>query len=306
MFARSLRSLICLAPLSLLTAAACGDDGGSPPDAGVDIGFNKPTASLKANREVNDEWTEVGPANLACMGTARTDPPTTVEVALTVKVEDFQSGNLVPGASVKVLREGAGEVTGSPFTADGTDATFVATIPVGTTRLRYEMSHDSAMDTLLINQTLTPDNAAQSATIRSVSKTTAQTLPALIGVARTEGTGVLAGAMRDCDNREMSNFIATVSTTKDTVTHAPGADTYYFSDAVGLPVRHRQQASASKNGLFMVIELGATPTAYVQVWGYKTDADLAADNLELIGQFQTQVIANTVITGSYEPLRTGD
>jgi len=94
-----------------------------------------------------------------------------------------------------------------------------------------------------------------------------------------------------------------VSTTKGTVTHAAGTDTYYFSPTVGLPVRHSQQKHGSKDGLFMVIELQPTATVYVQMWGYLNDADLAADNLTLIAELQTNVIADTVITGSYEPLR---
>jgi hypothetical protein len=139
--------------------------------------------------------------------------------------------------------------------------------------------------------------------IRSVSKTTAQTLPALIGVSRTAGTGVLAGAIRDCKDQEISNFVATVSTTKGAATPAPGADTYYFSPTVGLPVRHSQQKHGSRNGLFMVIELQPAPTAYVQVWGYKTAADMQTDTKTLIAELQTNVIADTVITGSYEPIR---
>ena len=74
--------------------------------------------------------------------------------------------------------------------------------------------------------------------------------------------------------------------------------------SAGLPVRHNQQPSGSKNGLFMVIELGAAPAAFVQVWGYKTDADVQSDTLTLIAELPTAVIADTVITGSYEPLRT--
>jgi len=107
----------------------------------------------------------------------------------------------------------------------------------------------------------------------------------------------------------MSNFIATVSSTSGANNTAPtfleGVDTYYFSASVGLPVRHSQQAASSKDGLFMAIEMQPNPTAYVQVWGYKTAADVTSDNLTLIAELRTQVIAETVITGSYEPLRTG-
>jgi hypothetical protein len=55
-----------------------------------------------------------------------------------------------------------------------------------------------------------------------------------------------------------------------------------------------------------VIELPVAPTAYVQVWGFPTDADLASGELKLIAELQAPVIADTVITGSYEPLRTGN
>ena len=161
-----------------------------------------------------------------------------------------------------------------------------------------------SLDTLLLNQTVDPGMAAQTlGEINSVSKSTAQTLPALIGLSRTPGTGVLAGAVRDCMDHEISNFIATVSSTQGVVNHVAGADTYYFSSSVGLPVKHQQKSASSENGLFMVIELQAAPTAFVQVWGYLNDADLAADKLTLIAELQTQVINDTVITGSYSPLR---
>jgi hypothetical protein len=294
---------------SLLVAAACGgaDDPPTPDAPPVSHGFDKPTASLKANNEMSpDNWVELGPANLGCLGTAANDLPTTLVVDLATTVKDFQSGSAVPGAVVTAFpnQSTATPFPGAPWTADA-NADVTIMIPSGTKRFGFKMTHPDSLDTLLLNQTVQPDMASQTLeTIQSVSKTTAQTLPALIGVSRTVGTGVLAGSMKDCDGNEMSNFIATVSSTKGTATHLAGADTYYFSASVGLPVRHSQQAAASKDGLFMVIELGAAPTAFVQVWGYKTDADLASDTLSLIAELETQVIADTVITGSYEPLRT--
>lgn len=294
---------------SILVAAACGGSGSTTEDAppAVSHGFDKPTAALKANNEMTpDNWVELGPANLGCLGTAANDPATTLVVNLSSKVKDFQSGSAVPGAVVSAFpnQSISTPFPGAPWTADG-NADVTIMIPQGTKRFGYKMTHPDSLDTLLLNQTVQPSVANQTLdTIQTVSKTTAQTLPALIGVSRTAGTGVLAGSMRDCDGNEMSNFIATVSSTKGTATHLAGADTYYFSASVGLPVRHSQQAAASKDGLFMVIELGAAPTAYVQVWGYKTDADLASDTLSLIAELETQVIADTVITGSYEPLRT--
>ena len=291
--------------------AACGGGGSDKPvDAPPkDIGFSNPTAPMMANREISeDNWEEIGPADLGCLGTPANDPATTVAVSLKTKVEDFQSENLVPGTTVVVFRGQNTTDVLDTKTADG-NAEVTVTIPVGVTRFGYKMSSESALDTLLLNQKVQPSTPMQTeGSIRSVSKTTAQTLPALIGVSRTPGTGVLAGAIRDCQDREISNFIATVSTTSSRGTNAAptiaaGSDTYYFSPTVGLPVRHSQQKHGSKNGLFMIIELQPAPTAYVQVWGYKNAADMASDTKTLIAELQTNVVADTVITGSYEPVR---
>ena len=73
-----------------------------------------------------------------------------------------------------------------------------------------------------------------------MSNATAETLPALIGETRTPGTGVVAGALRDCQHHEISNFIATVSSTSGTATPIDGAETYYFSAGVDLPAHHNQ------------------------------------------------------------------
>lgn len=293
---------------SLVAVAACGGGGSDPaPDAAVDIGFTHPTARLKANHEVSENvWEELGDADLSCLGTANSDVATAAPVALTTRVDDFQSGNPVPNTVVTAFPN---QDATSVFDTKTSDASAMLTIniPAGIKRFGYKMTNGNALDTFLFNQTVKPDMASQTLDhIQSVSTATAQTLPALIGVSRTPGTGVLAGALRDCQNHEISNFIATVSSTSGTATHIPGASTYYFKATVGLPVRHSQQAASSNDGLFMAIELPAQPVAYVQMWGFKTDADLAADQLTLIAELPVPVITDTVVTGSFEPLRTGN
>lgn len=298
----------------VLSLVACGDDGGStppPPDAPdttPDIGFNKPEKPLMANDQQGGNWVELGPANLSCLNTPTDDVATTEEITINATVTDFEKGDPVPGAVVTVFKDQAiDSPEGDPSTADS-ESKVTLTLPAGTTRFGYKMTHATALDTLLLNQVLrdpstTPQDVGE---IQIVKTTTAQTLAALINVSRTPGTGILAGAMRDCDGNEVSNFIATVSSTKGTVTHVDGVDNYYFSPSVGLPARHNQQPAASANGLFMSIEMQPTAKAYVQVWGYPTQADVDDDNLTLIAELETQVIADTVITGSYEPLRTSN
>jgi hypothetical protein len=298
-------------PLAL-SLVACGDDGGSNPapdaDSTPNIGFNKPDKPLMANARQNGNWVELGPANLTCLNTPSDDEETTTAITITAEVTDFEKGLPVPGAVVTLFKDQAiDSPEGEPATAND-DSKVTLTVPAGTKRFGYKMTHSTALDTLLLNQVLrdpstTPQEVGE---IQIVKTTTAQTLSALINVSRTPGTGILAGAMRDCDGNEVSNFIATVSRTSGMPDHVPGVDNYYFSPSVGLPARHNQQPASSANGLFMSIEMQPTAKAYVQVWGYPTQADVDNDNLTLIAELETQVIADTVITGSYEPLRTSN
>jgi len=292
--------------------AACSSKTNAPMVDAKDVGFDKPTASLHANMEVTtggtDTWMDLGPADLSCLGTASTDMPTAVQVTYTTVVKDFQSGNAVPNVKVTAF-----DTTNfnAPFDTETSDANgnITFTIPTGHTRIGFQMTDTqtppSVMPTFLLNQYFDPNTATQTEPnkIQSVSNATAATLPALIGETRMPGTGVVAGALRDCQVHEMSNFIATVSSTSGTSTPLAGAEAYYFSAGVDLPVHHSQQDASSADGLFMVIQLPATQTAYVQMWGYKDDNDLAAGTLSEIAELEVPVLADSVITGSYVPLR---
>jgi len=309
-----MRLSLAFTVVSLSLAACGGDDASTTPDAPTDeSGFATPTVTLKANKEVSDDnWMELGAANLACLNTPSSDVGAATAITLNTKVTDFQSGNAVPNAMVTAFPE---QNTTAPFdtqTSDASTADISFTIPAGTKRYGFRMTSSSSLPTLLLNQYVNPDKVTNMVTtdpskIQSVSNATAALLPALIGQTRTAGTGVIAGALRDCDGHEISGFVATVSSTSGTATPIAGAQTYYFSDSVGLPVHHREGPYAAKDGLFIVIQLPATaPTGYVQMWGFPTDADLAMGKagMKLIAELQVPIVADTVITGSYEPKRT--
>ena len=300
--------------LSLSFTACGGDDGATTPDAAVDeSGFATPTVTLKANMEVGDDnWMELGKAKLDCLNTASTDVATATAVTLNTRVTDFQTGNAVPNATVTAFPD---QNTTAPFdtkTSDASTGDVSVSIPSGTKRYGFKMTSSSSMPTLLLNQYVNPDRVTNMVTtdpskIQAVSNATAALLPALIGQTRMPGTGVVAGALRDCEGHEISGFVATVSSTSGTATPIPGAQAYYFSDSVGLPVHHREGPYSSKDGLFLVIQLPATsPTGYVQMWGFPEEVDLAMGKagLKLIAELQVPLIADTVITGSYEPKRT--
>ncbi|HEY1547711.1 MAG TPA: hypothetical protein VGG28_07825 [Kofleriaceae bacterium] len=293
--------------VAVVVLVACGGgSNNSPSDAAGpgSAGFDKPTLVVHANTQNPDgSWADAGPADLSCLGTAGSDTATTVAVQLMTTVKDFQQQTIVPSAMVIAF---PGIDYATPFdteTAD-TNGNVTMNIPVGTTRFGYEMTAASQFPTFLLNQIVDPSTAMQTlAEIQSVSGSTAATLPALIGQTRTPGTGVVAGTFRDCQTRPVSNFVVTVSTTPTTATAIAGSEAYYFSPiSMPLPVRHTVADSASGNGIFMVIQLPVSATAYVQAWGYTSSAAIGGD-MTLLSQLEAPVLADTVVTGDFVAVR---
>ena len=304
-----------LAPLFAL--AACSDDGGSTPTIDAPMaenpGFVVPTAVTKANQETGGAWMEIGDANWNCLNTTSSDQPSTQAIALSGFIRDFQfASNGVGAATVTAfpgiqLSGNSGMTTSDNVAATrGAYSMTLAQLPSGTTRFGFKLEAAGSLKTYLLNQYFDPTAATQTRNISIVSESTANALPALVGINRDPAKGVLAGAMRDCDGNEVSNAVATVSSTQGTVTHLPGARSYYFSEDTGLPARNSAEPVISPNGLFVVLELPPqTAPAFIQIWGFPTAADLAmgAAGLKLLAELASPVEANAVITGSIEPKR---
>jgi hypothetical protein len=287
---------------------ACGgdDDGGSGPDAGpANPGFVIPDVVTTAYLEMNDQWVEQGPADWTCLNTASSDVTSTVAITVSGTVEDFQTGNKVPDATVTVF-DGVDLDNPHDTTTTDQDGNYSLTMPAGRKRVGYKITTEgTTLPTYQLNYYYEPDTAAQTEDINSVSKLTADALPAFIGITRTPGLGVLAGSFRDCQNREVEGVIATVSSVSGSPEHVEGAQTYYFSaGSTSLPVRHSQQAYSNTDSLYVVIELPVLPQAYLQVWGFKDAADMADGEPTLLGEIAVPVRADSVLTSSLEPLRT--
>jgi hypothetical protein len=313
-----MRRLAALGFAPLFAVAACSDDGGSTTiDAPVleNPGFPVPTAVTKANSDSTGAWVELGDADWSCLNTPSDDQPSTQAIALTGKIRDFQTSSTSIGNATVTAFPGI-DTTGNlrawrpRATSRQTRGDYtmnVPMLPTGQTRIGFKIEASGWLKTYLLNQYLNPANATQNLNISAVSESTANALPAFVGVTRDPADGVLAGAMRDCQGREVSNAVATVSSTSGTVSHLPGAETFYFSAlSTSLPVRHSQAPTTNKDGLFVVLGLPPqTAAAYIQVWGFPTAADLAmgAAGLKLLSEMPSPVEANAVITGSFEPKR---
>lgn len=309
-------STIVFATATALSLVACGggDDDGPAIDA-ADVlenpGFPVPTATTKANMKVSGAWTEIGDADWSCLNTPSTDQASTQSVMLSGKIEDFQTGNGVGTATVTafpgIMLSGNSGMTVS----DGTAATrgdytmTVTALPTGTTRFGFKFEASGYVKTYLLNQYINPTMATQMRDMAAVSEATATALPAFIGVTRDPAMGVLAGAFRDCQNREVSNAVATVSSTSGSVDHLTGAKTFYFSaGSSSLPVRHNVSATMNKDGLFVVLDLPPqTASAYIQIWGFRNEAELTSGQMTLLSELASPVEGNAIITGSIEPKR---
>lgn len=279
---------------------APGGDGFVPIDGPprFNAGFVEPAGLVAAWTETSPSTFQAATLDLSCLKVARVDPATTTASTVAATIQDFQSGNTVPGAVVEAF---AGTAIASPFTTQTANGSGVATlvIPPGTTRFGYRITASTQRPTFVLDRV-----AAPQVTVKTLSNATAQTLPALIGVSATPTSTIAIGTMRDCQDHTLSNVIATVSSATGVATHLTGADTYYFSDSVGLPVRHSQAPASSKNGLFMVIELPQTASAFIQVWGFQTAADQSMHRLTELAELAVPVPGSAAIITSHDPRAT--
>ncbi len=285
--------------------AACGGDDVVDEPELPNEGFVLPDRPTQAFTEVAGVWELVGDANWDCFDTPSEDSPTTIDINLTGQLQDFQTDGDLPDASITVYNDT--NFTGPGLgTADADeDGAYAVTLPAGGTRWAFKVViEDDALDTYTLNQFFEPSVADQSETYNSVSLLTAQALPAFIGVTRSEGLGILAGTIRDCNDNEVEGAIATVSSVRGSPEHLMGASTFYFSAlSTSLPVRHSQQIFTNTDGVFVVIELPPASEAFLQVWGFIDDADMADGELTLISEIPAPVLADAVITSSLEALR---
>lgn len=311
-----MKRLALFAISTSLFALACGsDDNEETPDASppgvacpnsqdpANSGFICPTKNATAWTQDNGEWVEVGPANFDCLRTPDDLEPSTEDNAVTATVVDFQSGNPVEAATVTAFPgvDFENELDSGETDADGA---VTLTLPAGQERVGYKVSAEGALDSYGLNHYYAPDATTSEDGLNSVSLTTANFVTAILGVSRTEGRGIVAGSISDCDGNTVSDAIATVSSTSESHEHLDGGQTYYFSGgANSLPTGHGSAPQTNKDGLFVVIELPEAASAYLQVWGFTSEQDPEGDELTLLAEIPAPVVGDSVIITSLQPLR---
>lgn len=304
---RTLSYLVVI--LVAAATGACGDDTPATFDAAPqceDVGgepcFELPTAPLTIDQAGTA-------ANFNCA--AYTITSSDHEITVNGVAEDFQYGDPLEAATIDAFDDLDFANPGATATS-AADGTFTLILPTGSpSRMNWRTRHADGLDTFALNEPIDITLATETVTRQVVSNATATLLPAFIGISRTEGLGVLAGAVEDCDGNEVAGAIATISTTSSAgdawPTFQPGARVYYFSDGdPDLPIHRNQEKMTRLDGMFVILEIPpttGTQTYYLQVWGFPTAAAMGqgAEGLRLLSEFEAPVVGDSVISITMSP-----
>lgn len=277
----------------------------APP--GSNAGFNTPTSVTKANTFSSGVWTEAGDADWSCLGTATTDAPSTGSVTVTGRVGDFQTGNGVGAATIVGWGPTAANPLGTTLSSNmaGSRGDYTLTLgmlPAGTRRYGYTISAGQYLTTHVLHRYIPPSGTNTDAP-EVMSEATATALPAFIGITRDETKGMVIGSLRDCQGRAVSHAAVVVSTAATAVAGSTGTTFYFSAGSSSLPVRHNIAPVMNKDGLFVVLQLDPEVQRFVQVWGFRTTAELATGTMTLLAVQGFPVIANEAASVDLEARR---
>jgi hypothetical protein len=277
-------------------------------DAGVAFdpaaGFAMPGAYTRAYLEMQGQWLDQGEADWSCLGSSDDAVATTVAVTVAGTLEDYQTGNIIPNATVSAFADGDTGGTPTDTATTGSGGDYSLTLPSGTLRPTIVIEGSGIMDTHHLAVRLLPSAPNQELGLEAISNLTADALPAFIGETRTPGLGLGVWTLVDCKGHRVANAVATVSARSGCVAPLAGSTAYYFSaGATSLPVRHSQAATTQEDGRFMIMDMPVQSEAYVQVWGYISTQTPGTTPVTLLAELPFSVIGDAFVTGELRPRR---
>jgi len=270
-------------PLLTLLLPACG----APAKMAVD----QPAAFIQSN--TLDDATRQ-PANLACLP-KKTDPAApTAPSTLQLTVIDFEKKSPVRDATVEVyttlakFNAATPDATSSPTDVQGHA---MITVPAGSYRVIFRTVGDaSTVETIEFNRAF--DDGKR----YSVSQSTKGTIGAVLSIVPDNTLGVVAGSLRDCDEKEVGGVTFETHTTS-----GPAFDnslyTFYFIDASATStVPFRAQKFTSGNGVFASLNV---PPGNVQL--VASGRTVTGGAIAQLGTGTAPVRANSVTVVQIEP-----
>ncbi|HJL20362.1 MAG TPA: hypothetical protein RMH99_32140 [Sandaracinaceae bacterium LLY-WYZ-13_1] len=214
-------TLGCAVLLGAMLGACDGDDGemdaggGGETDAGP-IADLPPSEAYTENEA--DEIFEPATIDWGCLG-ARTQPEPGAEIEATFELRDFQDGFEVDGVEVWLFSDNtiADRCDGASCQSFTTDADGNATVTVPANgwyayRVLPKMGPTRGETVFGVFQYNEPAPASEGGTLdgQSVSGSTIDLIPALLGINREPGRAIVAGQVRDCGGANVANAIVRI------------------------------------------------------------------------------------------------
>ena len=257
-------------------------------------------------------------ADLGCVGTSTdcslplyagiTCPPA-AGFTVSGPVEDFQSkDNIVEAigsdavATVTVYKTTADVLSDTPLAGPvqtDTNGMYTVTIPDSVTRVIFKTTMADSKDTYEFGQLVAPDETDNYR--YSVSNATGDFINAWVGMAFDPTKGAVAGALRDCQQREIANAIgkALDAGGGDVI---PETQIFYFNDAAGLPTKRSKRTWSDFDGRMLFLNVPPTTGGVtIQAW-VNQDGDSEGVAELLISENVVPVMANAIVITDLDPL----
>lgn len=286
-----------------LGLAACGPAAPVEPDAGL--------APLAAYQEVmlGPEEYEYQPATLDYSCRANFTRPTPgAPVATTFQLRDFQEDFPVDDTEVWLFSNNEiADTCEAPdcqsFTTDGSGDAAVTLPASGWYAYRVlpkdGLSRMSTVFSVFQYNEPAPAAAGGAVTGNSVSGSTIDLIPALLGISRTEGLAIVAGRIEDCSQHYVENTILRIYDPDGNPVGGTAAIHYFNGDANdSLPAQDATNSSA--DGLYVIVEVPvASDQPYrVEAWG-QLDGELT-----LLACEAARIFEDAVTILNMTPLRS--
>lgn len=265
-----------------LGLAACGGPSGGT-DGGPDAGPTPDLPPLAAHEEVvlgpDDSEFRAVTLDYACRANlARPTPGDPIPV--TFQLRDFQDDFEVDATDVWVFSNNEiGDTCDGPscqaFTTDGGGDASITLPANGWYAYRVlpktGLSRMTTVFSVFQYNEPAPASAGGSVTGNSVSGSTIDLIPALLGISRSEGLAIVAGRIEDCSGNFVQNAIlrmydpdgALVATT------ASGPFFHYFNGDANDNLPAQDETRSNADGLYVIVEVPVeSDRPYrVEAWG---------------------------------------
>lgn len=282
--------------LSLMLLSACGEKDGTDDTATVDLFDTLIYIDVidEETGEVIESKSAPSAGDLTCYSPGDTwlsntaDPSCIGETGFAGQVEDFESGDNVPDAHVEIFNGDSASGGSADFEGD-TDNTGKLTGTMMTCQpFTYRVSTDAALEetvtTLQAHEIygFKSDGSDQDGQFYSVSTSTYNVIPSLLGVTVQPGLGIAAGTAYDC-NEDPIEFVQVLI--RDSAGEiVDGQVVKYFRQ----DFPNRDQKWTSADGLWIIINI-PPGTLTVEMYGLND-----AGEHDLLGTTTLEVLPDSI------------